>query len=194
MNGTDESELPGGGDDLPADLPTDLPTELPGDLLDIKPELPIPDPYWWVPWLLVITVTLAILVPLVLWLLKRMRLPQAEIPPHERARRQLSEANGLMGQPEPFCVLVSHTLRVYLEERFELHAPEETTEEFLTELKTSSALVDSQKEMLGEFLRQCDLVKFARHDLPEAELKELLQCASRIVDETAAVDGSVKPT
>lgn len=169
----------------------DLPVDLPSQLIDIKPELTIPDPYWWVPWLIGLTLLLAIFVPLVLWLLRRTKMPEAETPPHERARARLAEASGLMGQPEPFCVLVSHTLRVYLEERFELHAPEETTEEFLKELQSSTALVSTQRELLAEFLIQCDLAKFAKHDLEETQLKSLLQFAKQIVDETAMVGGAI---
>ena len=41
----------------------------------------------------------------------------------------------LIGQPKEFCILVSDTLRWYLEERFDFHAPERTTEEFLYELR-----------------------------------------------------------
>jgi len=162
-----------------------LPVDLPKDLLPIKPEMSIPDPYWWMPWLIGITVTLIILVPLCIWALRRMRMPAAKIPPHERARKRLAEAQSLMGESEPFCVLVSHTLRTYLEERYSLHAPEETTEEFLVEMQSSPNLTKTQKEMVGEFLEHCDLVKFARHELGDEKLERLLQAASQIVNETA---------
>ena len=162
-----------------------LPVDLPKDLLPIKPEMSIPAPYWWVPWLIGTTVTLIILVPICIWALRRMRMPAAKISPHERARKRLAEAEGLMGESEPFCVLVSHTLRVYLEERYSLHAPEETTEEFLVEMQSSPNLTKSQKEMLVEFLGHCDLVKFARHELEDEKLEHLLHTASQIVNETA---------
>jgi len=80
--------------------------------------------------------------------------------------------------------LVSDTIRTYLEERFDLRAPERTTEEFLFELQSSMALLPPQKETLGDFLARCDLVKFARYEPVQSELEELHRCAERLVNET----------
>jgi hypothetical protein len=94
---------------------------------------------------------------------------------------------------------VSDALRVYLEERFDFHAPDRTTEEFLTELQGTNRLIDLQKESLGGFLQSCDLVKFARFEPPEESLRELHQNALRLVDETqfdpiaASANGSLPP-
>jgi len=41
-----------------------------------------------------------------------------------------------------------------------------------------------QKESLGEFLKRCDLVKFARYEPGEPELRDLHQSAVRLVEET----------
>ena len=79
-------------------------------------------------------------------------------------------------------------LRIYLEERFSLHAPERTTEEFLHELQATELLNDNQKVFLEDFLRRCDLVKFAQHEPTEPELRELLESALRLIDETQMVD------
>ncbi len=89
------------------------------------------------------------------------------------ARRQrLEDALALIAHPKPFCVAVSDTIRFYLEERFNFRAPERTTEEFLYELQGTDLLLPDQKESLGEFLKQCDLVKFARYEPGERELRE----------------------
>ena len=56
------------------------------------------------------------------------------VPAHVRAKQKLEEALALISQPKEFCVLVSDTIRFYLEERFDFRAPERTTEEFLREL------------------------------------------------------------
>jgi hypothetical protein len=79
---------------------------------------------------------------------------------------------------------VSDTLRVYLEERFDCHAPDRTTEEFLFELQDAPWLTPDQKQSLGEFLENCDLVKFARFEPTESALRELHDAASRLIDET----------
>jgi hypothetical protein len=80
--------------------------------------------------------------------------------------------------------MVSDTIRVYLEERFDFHAPERTTEEFLYELQDTNLLLPDQKASLGEFLTRCDLVKFARYEPAEPELRGLHEAAVRLVDET----------
>ncbi|HWF18818.1 MAG TPA: hypothetical protein VG754_06095 [Verrucomicrobiae bacterium] len=106
------------------------------------------------------------------------------VPPHERARLKLQEALALISQPRPFCILVSDTVRLYLEERFHFHAPERTTEEFLHELQSSDLLLPDQKTSLGEFLSMCDMVKFARYEPGTTELEALHQSAVRLIDET----------
>jgi hypothetical protein len=60
---------------------------------------------------------------------------------------------------------------LYLEERFDFHAPERTTEEFLYELQATELLTRDQKESLAEFLKRCDLVKFAKYEPREPELR-----------------------
>jgi hypothetical protein len=96
----------------------------------------------------------------------------------------LAEALAILGQPKEFCILVSDTLRWYLEQRFDFHAPERTTEEFLNELRGSDVLTRDQKDSLVEFLNRCDLVKFARYEPHELELRELHAAAVRLVEET----------
>jgi len=94
----------------------------------------------------------------------------------------------LLGQPREFCIAVSDTIRGYLEERFTFHAPERTTEEFLYELRETDLLTPDQKDGLGEFLKRCDLVKFARYEPREPELRDLHESAVRLVDETEPVE------
>jgi hypothetical protein len=90
----------------------------------------------------------------------------------------------LYDQPKPFCILVSDAVRLYLEERFGLRAPERTTEEFLDDLSRSAALTGSQKDSLKEFLSACDMVKFARYEPQRTELEALYDSALRLIEET----------
>ena len=112
------------------------------------------------------------------------------IPPHRRAKDRLRAATELISEPYRFCSLVSDVLRIYLEERFELHAPDRTTEEFLAELGGRSVLSESQKGTLAEFLSQCDLVKFARDEPTRTDLENLHQSAMRLVVETSPNGGA----
>jgi hypothetical protein len=95
------------------------------------------------------------------------------VPAHVRAKQKLEEALALITQPKPFVIAVSDTARTYLEERFDFHAPERTTEEFLRELRGTDLLLPEQKESLGNFWRAATLVKFAKYEPGENELREL---------------------
>ena len=55
----------------------------------------------------------------------------------------------MIGQPREFCILVSDTVRWYLEERFDFRAPERTTEEFLYELQGTNLLTPDRRTAWG---------------------------------------------
>jgi hypothetical protein len=112
-----------------------------------------------------------------------IRLPPP-LPPHVRARRMLDHALSLISEPKPFSIAVSGAIRVYLEERFQFHAPDRTTEEFLYELQESQLLTPEQKQSLAGFLASCDLIKFAKYEPTETELRGLHASALRLVNET----------
>jgi hypothetical protein len=168
-------------------------------LHDIKPPVEIPSGWAWLIWLV------AALAAVVLayyawryWQKRRKAIPPVPlVPAHVRAKQQLADALALLGQPKEFCIRVSDTIRWYLEERFDFHAPERTTEEFLTELRNTDILTPDQKESLSEFLNRCDLVKFARYEPGEPELRDLHGAAVRLVEETQPPPliegGPVKP-
>ncbi len=156
------------------------------DIHGIKPPIVIPN-YWiwlWVA-LAVIVIVAGAITAYLLWRRKAARPPPIPyVPPHVRAREKLREAMALIGQPRPFCILVSDTIRLYLEERFDFHAPDRTTEEFLYELQATDLLLPEQKQSLGEFLSVCDMVKFARYEPGPLELQALHDSATRLIDET----------
>ena len=156
------------------------------DIHGLKPPIDIPNPWLWV-WVILALLALAVIIYYA-WQhfqKKAANVPAIPvIPPHERARQKLQEALVLFSQPRPFCILVSDTIRLYLEERFNFHAPERTTEEFLHELKATNLLLPDQKESLGEFLSVCDMVKFARYEPGQPELQALHESAMRLIDET----------
>lgn len=160
------------------------------DIRDIKPPVPIPSGWEWLWWTLAGLVVAAWLVwAWRFWHKRRAQVPLVPpIPAHIRAKQKLQEALALLAQPKPFCILVSDTIRGYLEERFNFHAPERTTEEFLYELQGTDLLTRDQKESLGDFLQRCDLVKFAKYEPGEPELRDLHGSALRLVEETEPVE------
>jgi len=155
-------------------------------LRDIRPPVEIPSGWAWLAWTLG-ALAAAALLGWAWWAWRQRRAqapPKPVIPPHVRARQLLDAALALIGQPKEFCIAVSDAVRWYLEERFDFRAPERTTEEFLYELTGTDRLTPDQKSSLGEFLKRCDLVKFARYEPGEPELRDLHAAAVRLVAET----------
>ena len=156
-------------------------------LRDIRGPVPLPAELLWL-WVAV-GAALGGLLMMLIWNKWFRHAPLAPatpaVPPHQRAKHRLADALALLTQPKPFCTAVSDALRLYLEERFDFRAPERTTEEFLLELQRADQLNAAQKEFLADFLSRCDVVKFAKHEPSEAELRSLHSAAVGLVEETA---------
>lgn len=100
----------------------------------------------------------------------------------ERLRRAgLPEQSGM----DAWYVELSDIVRRYIEERFALRAPEQTTEEFLLEAGRS-ALSGPHRQLLSAFLETCDRVKFARYHPGAGESQRALDEARRFLHETRA--------
>lgn len=168
-------------------IPSEKPESPLSDIHDIRPLVEVSSIWNWLGWLLLLIFLVTLIYLAFLYWKKKHKSPSPQKraePPHERARRSLEEALEYLHHPEHFCVLVSAAIRIYLEARFDLHAPERTTEEFLEEIKDSSALMIEQKDALAIFLTECDLVKFARSEPEAYELKRLYESALKLVKET----------
>jgi hypothetical protein len=167
-------------------MTTNSPTALANDIRDIKPPIEIPNGWEWLWWTLG-ALAFFVLASLI-WRHLHRRMTQVSaappVPAHIRAKQKLEEALALISQPKPFCILVSDTIRAYLEERFSFRAPERTTEEFLRELGETNLLSPEQKESLATFLERCDLVKFAKYEPTETELRGLHHSAVKLVEGT----------
>lgn len=89
----------------------------------------------------------------------------------ERLRALLARRLVEAGRFDDFYTEASLILRRYIEDRFGLHAPERTTEEFLIECRASPQLMQDDVALLRKFLGHCDMVKFAAviPSTPEAE-------------------------
>jgi hypothetical protein len=86
---------------------------------------------------------------------------------------------------EEFFVHLSAILRTYIENRFRVHAPERTTEEFLEEATRHPAL-ERHHGRLEDFLNLCDQVKFARYHPDEARVQGAFDLVKQFLEETRA--------
>ncbi|HOO76874.1 MAG TPA: hypothetical protein PLI51_11845 [bacterium] len=159
---------------------------------DIKDQAVLPaDPRPWIA-----AAAAAIALAAAVWFVRRRRRRPAgpgpaapPVPPHlaalaalEAIRAEDLPAQGRVGE---YYVRVSDVVRRYLEDRFNLRAPERTTEEFLVEMASADSLSGRHRELLAEFLTRCDLVKFARYGPTRAEMEQVWDAAVGVVKETA---------
>lgn len=112
----------------------------------------------------------------------------------ERLKAIAAENLVEQGRIKEFYEKLSTCLRHYIENRFQLRAPEQTTEEFLEQLKTSDALRLEHKQQLQKFLEHCDLVKFARYEPNPEQINESLTMAEEFVEKTKSEEHRVDVT
>jgi len=110
----------------------------------------------------------------------------AVTPPHELALRALKESRQKLSEEtqREFVISVSQVVRDYIQGRFGLRAPHRSTEEFLREVHEGDRLLLAHQELLGGFLGDCDLVKFAQQRVRLAQMSQMLESAERFVEAT----------
>lgn len=120
--------------------------------------------------------------------LRRRRRERVEaIPPWVRARTEL---DGLVeldlpnaGRHKEFYNAIGRLVRRYVEELFDINAPDQTTEEFLYSIRHSPAL-GRHRRSFGEFLSHCDLVKFAAYLPAQDEVHRAVRSCRAFIDST----------
>ncbi|MBN1257962.1 MAG: hypothetical protein JXA52_09690 [Planctomycetes bacterium] len=171
-----------------------LPADAEPAIREIAPPGELPPPGWWL--YLLISIGAIIIIILVILAIRRKNKAIAE----ENARKTAQEiayeeldallARELLqqGRIKEFYLGLSNILRHYIENRFALRAPERTTEEFLTELKSASRLEVRHKDLLKEFLQHCDLVKFAALSPLDVEIQKTFDTCKQFIHETGVED------
>lgn len=109
-------------------------------------------------------------------------------PPHEIALEAIAD---LMredlpgrGEDKEFYSRISDVLRRYIEGRFGIHAPGQTTEEFLNRQRFEPA----HQQLLEHFLKYCDLVKFAEHQPTGQDFRDTVDACKSFINETRIVE------
>ncbi len=166
------------------------------DIRDIKPPVLLKKDYQKLYLLLATIFGILALVgtPLFLFMRKK-RKKSVPIPPplsaHEIAYKELEKLQlsylASKGEIKEYYYHLSNIVRHYIENRFELMAPERTTEEFLLEMTTTNKLDEIHKELIRNFLEHSDLVKFADYSPENREVEDSYRSAKKLVDETKDV-------
>lgn len=171
------------------------------DIRDIKgpEEFPVDwRPYYFVGGTLAALLALALLLYRVLNRERRGRPSQPPKPAHVIALEELDrlQRRGLIEQGafKEYYSALSNIVRSYVEQRFAVRAPEMTTEEFLLSSARNGRLQSGHRSLLGDFLTESDMVKFARHVPTIADSERAFAAARRFVDETATGVMSAPPS
>jgi hypothetical protein len=108
-------------------------------------------------------------------------------PAHEVAFEKLKQLKGAklwqQGMIKEYQSELSHIIREYVEDRYEILALESTTDEILRDLKQKDFNEDL-KDNLKEMLQLADLVKFAKAEPPLERHEQLMQFAEEFVLKT----------
>jgi hypothetical protein len=150
------------------------------DIVDIRPPIHIAAPFPWLAWgvgaLFVFGVGAGV------WKLRRRR--QQRKLAYEIALERLENTRPLMRESnaEPFSLAVSEIVRQFVEEVLPVRAAHRTTDEFLRDLTSLSYLpLVQHRDSLADFLRHCDLAKFARWSLTVSQMDAMLESARAFV-------------
>jgi len=108
------------------------------------------------------------------------------------ARQALETLRKKPWVPEPFFTELSLILRTYLENRFQLNAPESTTEELALLMARDPRLDDDGQRSLHTFLTQADLVKFARAEAEQEAMHRAFSTVEDFIEQSGPSDAPDK--
>jgi hypothetical protein len=158
------------------------------DIRDVRPPIDVPGIPLWV-WLIVLFLAAAA-AGYVYWKKRHARVQAVVLPQTswEIAYGRLAELEARdffgQGKVKEYFSTLSTIIRRYIEDRFNIHAPDMTTEEFLNSVKANPFIEEKHKEILRQFLNLSDMVKFAKYGPNPSEAKDSFALAKRFVDET----------
>jgi Domain of unknown function (DUF4381) len=121
-----------------------------------------------------------------LWWKKRRRRQRSKSPSETAlaSLATLTSAGDRMAA-ETFAYQAALTVRSYIADRFGIAAPRRTTEEFLRDLAADGSPLASQGDSLRNFLKSCDLAKFAGSTLDENQRHGLIEAARGFIRSTS---------
>ena len=184
-------------DPIPITVTSILPEsdEIP-ELADIAPPAAWPASIWtWLAPTLALAFCAILLAALVERRRKRKTAPATTSgpPPHEIAWRELEallqENLPAKGEMVQFYTRLTGILRRYIEGRFHIHAPRQTTEEFMETMRGNGAFDSAQQSLLESFFTAGDLAKFAQWLPAEETANESAEHCKSFLRETQSAKG-----
>lgn len=128
-----------------------------------------------------------------LFKLWKSKQPEAEEPPAPKIPAHITALASLIALKDQegwksddrkaYYSRLTNTVRLYLEERFEIYAMEQTTREIILNLKQAD-ISEEDKEYLRKILMQADMVKFAKFSPNEEDGLTLLDRSIDFVERT----------
>ena len=176
-------------DPLELDVTSELGDQTPrlADLQPMLPPRPVPRTFA-LGWLVVtgLGVLLAILCFAVLRRRKRRstepRRPTAEEVAQAALALLLAENLPGRGLVKEFYLRLTGIVRQYVEDTTGIRAPEQTTEEFLRDMRSRAVFPPERSVQLAEFLEAADLVKYAGQQPEESQLDHAIARAHEFVN------------
>jgi len=104
----------------------------------------------------------------------------------ERLLRENLHGKGLYKE---FYVRLTGVVRTYIEATTGLRAPEQTTEEFLRDMKRKNVFPVERSLRLAEFLEAADLVKYAGQEPSERQIQDAIARAQEFIGLPTALAG-----
>jgi len=163
----------------------------PPELRDIKGPVPVPANRMWF-WIALAACAVIVAAAGLLWRWSsraRKERDRPAPPAHETAlasllelRRQRLLEDDLVKE---YYVRLSAVVREYIEARFDLRAPEMTSDEFLAVAQRDTRLSTTDRSLLQSFLNEADLVKFARHVPSRSDGEKAWNAAREFIEHTA---------
>jgi hypothetical protein len=157
------------------------------DIRDIRGPKAVPVSSWVLAAVLAGALLATLYAGYLFWRRRRGEAPGRKLTLSEQTLERLEGTKPLM-QPataREFGIAASEVIRNYIEKRFNVVATQRTTEEFLQALlQSSNETLARHRALLGEFLQQCDFVKFAGTSLAVTDMEALYQSARGFVLQT----------
>jgi hypothetical protein len=130
-----------------------------------------------------------LVVAAVVWALRRRKQRPVELPrmtpeeiAHEALVQLLAENLPARGLFKEFYVRLTGIVRQYVEDTTGIRAPEQTTEEFLRDMRERAVFPAERSAQLAEFLEAADLVKYAGQQPGQEQIEQAIGRAHEFVN------------